>query len=380
MIKQLRISKVILAFLLVLLTLTSCTKPDSATQGNSAVRVGAILPLTGPTSYLGEDERLGIELALASRQNSNPKIEFIFEDSQGKSDLALSAMRKLIDVNKTSIFVVTTTTPVLATLPAFQESGKDVLVFSQAMIPEVTKGYPFAFRVYATSDEETDLTSAYAKEKGYKRFAALHIANRFGEEGINYFSRKVKSNGGEVVINESFQFTDTDYRTVLTKIKQLNPDAIAIYAYSTNYPLIFRQMEEIGLNIPVLGNADLALGGLQDKISSSFLERVVFPAPYYYVSQNDAQVLDFNQKVRAKGKAPNFDIGYSYDSTMILIRAIEQTNSSDPSVLKQYLLKMEPYKGVTGTIKLNEERDTRADMQLVRWGQNGVEVVWQRPQ
>ena len=280
-----------------------------------------------------------------------------------------------MDFQGIRIFVVTTTSPVLSALPAFRDSGKDLLVIAQCMVPEVTKGFPFAYRLYATSDEETDLLAEYAKEKNLKKMGALHIRNQFGEEGVKFFKRKVTSFGCDVVLTESFAFSDKDFRTVIEKFKVEKIDGLIIYAYSTNFPLIFQQMQETGLMIPVLGNSDLALGGLEDKINNEFLRNVVFPAPNYYFVKGDQKIDKFNELVKATGTQPNFDMAYSYDMTKILIKAIKTSKSKSPKDIANALEKLMPYHGVSGTIRLNEHRDTRSDMKLVRWGSSGIELV-----
>jgi ABC-type branched-subunit amino acid transport system substrate-binding protein len=283
-------------------------------------------------------------------------------------------MQKLLAQN-VNIQVVSTTGPVLATLPAYKQSGKDVLVITQAMIPQVTKDYPFAYRLYATSDEETDLLAAYAKEKGFKKIGALHINNRFGEEGVNFFKKKVVSGGAAVTVVESFSFTDKDFKTVLAKMKSMKVDAIIVYAYSTSFPTIFQQMQEVGLNVPVMGNADLALGGMDKKVSAAFLKNVVFPAPRYYFAKNDPKVEAFNAKVKAKGQEPSFDTAYFYDMTNILAQAIDKTPSRAPKEIAKSIESLMPYEGVTGLIRLNEYRDTRADMKLVSWDNSSLKIV-----
>jgi branched-chain amino acid transport system substrate-binding protein len=362
---------------LIATTTASCSflNKTTTTDKNNIVKIGAILPMTGPTGYLGEGESLGVKLAMAERKPTDPKIDFVFEDSKGKPDVALSAMQKLLNVENIKIHVVSTTAPVQATLPAYKSSGKDVLVIAQAMVPSVTKDYPFAYRLYATSDEETDLLAAYAKEKGFKKIGALHINNRFGQEGVNFFKRKVKGYGADVTLIESFSFSDKDFKTILAKMKGMKVDALLIYAYSDSFPTIFQQMQEAGLKVPVMGNADLALGGLSKKVSADFLKNVTFPAPRYYFAKNDPRVEAFNSKVKAQGKEANFDIAYFYDMTNILTKAIDKTPSKSPKDIAASIESLMPYQGVTGLIRLNEYRDTRADMKLVHWDKGALQVV-----
>ncbi len=72
----------------------------------------------------------------------------------------------------------------LATLPAYKQSNKDVLVLIQSTYPGITKGYPFAYRIYATADEETDFIAEYVKKQGYKKIGlpAATLAAGVGDE------------------------------------------------------------------------------------------------------------------------------------------------------------------------------------------------------
>jgi ABC-type branched-subunit amino acid transport system substrate-binding protein len=83
------------------------TQNNDIPQKEKVARVGIILPMTGPTAYLGEGEALGSRLALESQNAQSPiKVEYVFEDSQGKPDIAISAVRKLLDVQNIRLHVV----------------------------------------------------------------------------------------------------------------------------------------------------------------------------------------------------------------------------------------------------------------------------------
>lgn len=367
---------IIAAIAVVVISIGVAIISQQSKPSRDSVKIGAILPLTGPIGYLGEGESLGIRLAAGAQDPAaNKKVEFVFEDSQGKADAAISASRKLLEIQDIPIQAVFTTTPVLATLPIFKDSGRDVLVMTQCMVPGVTKGYPFAYRLYATSDEETDLLAAYAKQRGLRRFAGIHINNRFGEEGVNFFRDKIRAFGGEMVLQEQFTFADKDFRSLLTKIKSMNVDGLIIYAYSTTFPVIFQQMQELGMDLPVLGNLDLALGGLEDKVNLDFLKKVVFPAPRYYFEKDNPKTKSFNEKVRAAGSQPSIDVAYAYDMATLLIAAVQKADSGEPKAVAAALETLMPFEGATGSITLDENHDTRAEMKLVRWGSDGIEIV-----
>jgi len=353
----------------------SGSNPTTPTTKVEVIKVGAIIPLTGPAAYLGEGERLGMQLALENYPDMKSKVNFIFEDSQGKPENAVTSVRKLLDFENVGIHAVSTTGAVLATLPAYKQSGKDVLVFAQSMMPELTKGYPFAYRIYATADEEMKLLAEYSKQQKYLRVGTLNATNRAGDEAAKILQRKVGEYGGTVEISESVPSTEKDFRNILGKFKEKNLDAIMIYAFTTGYPTILQQMEEVGLKIPILGNLQFAVGGFDQKISPDVLRRVVFPASRYYIAKDDPKIKEFDQKVKAAGKEANHDIAYFYDMTNILIKAIQTSPSKSPKDIGASMLKLMPYEGVTGTIQLNADRDNQATMTLVKRTDNGIKIL-----
>jgi branched-chain amino acid transport system substrate-binding protein len=343
---------------------------------NNIIQIGATLPLTGQIAYLGQGEKLGMELALEKYPELKSRVKFIFEDSQGKPELAVSATKKLLDIQNVNIHALSTTGVLLATLPSFKQSKKDVLVFTQSMMPGITKEYPFTMRIYPSATEEMKILAGYIKKKNYVKIGTLNITgNRSGDEAANVLKEQIKSTTARIEISESVPANEKDFKSVLTKLKSKNLDAIMIYGFAPGYPVVLKQMKEVGLKTPVLGNLQLAIGGIEKEVDQETLSRVVFPASRYYTNQSNPLVKEFNAKVKAVGKEPNHDIAYFYDMTSILLQAIKDSPSSSPSELQAAILKKMPYEGVTGRIQTNADRDTEATMILVRKTPSGLEVV-----
>jgi branched-chain amino acid transport system substrate-binding protein len=261
-------------------------------------------------------------------------------------------------------------------LPTFQQSKKDVLVFTQSMMPGVTKTYPFAVRIYPSATEEMKLLANYIKKKKYLKIGTLNITgNRSGDEAAKVLKEQIESSGAKIEISESVPANEKDFKSVLTKLKSKNLDAIMIYGFAPGYPVVLKQMKEVGLKTTILGNLQLAIGGIEKEVDRETLDKVVFPASRYYTNQNNPLVKDFNAKVKAVGKQPNHDIAYYYDMTSILLQAIKDSPSSSPSAIQSTILKRMPYEGVTGTIQTNADRDIESSMNLVRYSTSGLEKV-----
>ena len=340
------------------------------------VEFSAILPLTGPLSHLGDNERIGMELALSDiKAKGEPSISFRFEDSQGKGPNAVTALRKQWDVDGRRFFIVATTGPALATLPIFKDAKEEKLVISQTMYPDITKGYPFAFRLFASSRQEAQLLANHAARNGHKRAAILHIQNEWGTESASIFRAAYEASGGTVVAKETYTFADKDYRIILAKLAAGKPDVLLIYAYPDNFPTIMKQFSEMGQSVPILANSDFAIGTLLKDIPPTVLATTVFPAPRYLYDSSKSAISKFNEHVQATGHTPNFDIATFYDMTMILNKAVATAKNTSPAAVREALSAVFPYDGVTGHMELTPDRELIVDFALSKWVNGKLELL-----
>lgn len=350
--------------------------PGAESSGVGTIEFSAILPLTGPLSHLGENERIGMTLALEDiKERGTPNIAFNFDDSQGKGPTTVTALRKQWDVDRRRFFVVATTGPALAALPVLRDEKEDKVVISQTMYPDITKGYPFAFRLFASSRQEAQLLANHAADSGYKRAAILHIQNEWGTESSSIFRSTFESRGGGVVGAETYTFADKDYRPALGKLIVGKPDVILLYAYPDNFPTILKQLAELGQTIPVLANADFALPAVAKEVPAEFLARTVFPAPKFFYDSKSDRIARFNEQISKKGHVPNFDIATFYDMTMILQEAAKKAEEATPAAFRAALTKVFPYEGVTGHMELSENRELKVDLALSRWVNGEIQIV-----
>ena len=344
------------------------TGKNNVTNTNAPIAFTAILPLTGPLSHLGENEKIGMTLALEDgRASGLGNLSFNFEDSAGKGPTAATVTQKRLTVNGDRFFIVATTGPVLATLPIFRDLSEDKLVISQTMYPRVTAGYPFSFRLFPSSQQEAELLAKHAIGAGQKRVAALHIQNEWGTESVAVFRKALEAAGGTLTTAETYTFADKDFRTILAKIMSTGPDAILIYAYPDNFPVIMKQFAEMGKPLPILANADFAIGTIVKDIPPGILATTVFPAPRYLNDAGNPAIVQFNQRVRAAGHEPNFDIATFYDMTMILQKAAAKAKDRSVSGLRDALATAFPYDGVTGHMELTVDRELVVEFALSKW-------------
>lgn len=329
----------------------------------SDINVLAILPLTGPAATFGEDEKLGIQLALKKAGTTPVKVKFV--DSQGKPDVAISALQQSYAVDGTRVFITSTTSQSLALLPAIKDKDEDTLTFVIATLSNITKDYPSAVRIYPSVDEEVRVLGEFAERKQLKRVAALCFQSQAGEDAIRLMKSRIEKFNGQLVFSDTFPITEKDFRPLLLKIKERSPDALFVTGFSNNYADIFRQMLEMQFSIPVMAGVGMPLGEFEKSLPETFLSNVVFPASRFSFDYDSEDVASFRKAVVEAGRVPNYEIAYAFENAMLLIKASE--SKRNPTGILESLKSLMPYQGITGQIELNANRDALLELTPCRY-------------
>lgn len=334
------------------------------------VSLTVMLPLTGPAAAFGEDERLGMEVALDSQTNT-AKVNF--QDTQGKPDIAASILQQSYDIGGDRVFICSTTGPSMAVLPLLKEKSDENLIFIVATLSSITVDYPNAIRIYPSVDEEIRVLGAYAEKSHFKKIAALCVRNQAGEDAIRTMEKRVREFDGQLIFSDTFLPAEKDFRTVLQKIKAEKPDALLVTGYSFNYVDIFKQMIEADLNIPILAGVGVPLAGLDNQFPEAFLEMVVFPATRFSFSKDDPKVIAFKNEIAKKGKTANYEMAFAYDTMNLILKS--STPGQSPKQLLDAVMSNAPYEGVNGSIKLNRHRDAELELEPCRYTKSGIEKI-----
>jgi len=284
-----------------------CFSAVVTTTGFSAlaadtVKVGIVLPSTGKLAKFGEIEKLSFEMALeeinsAGGINGTP-LEFVIEDTTGKPDVGRSAAEKLISqdkvvmlgggysssvtaavaglaINKGFPFLVNTGSADNITAPSdHTPSGKragklskdlkeekdpakraeleaEIKELEMRAEKEAEQILP-RFRVFRlnppVSEYASGLESFLANVVKPKTVAILHENSLFGTKGAAAFEKSSKKLGIEVVLKESYDAGAVDFKPLLSKVKQVNPDLIYMISYVLDASLLMNQSMQLQMN------------------------------------------------------------------------------------------------------------------------------------
>ncbi len=255
----------LLIFFGMVIILKNQTKPKNPTQESKVIKIGAILPLTGDAAVYGEPERNILEIAKDEINNSGgvkgEKIEIIYEDGKCNGKDAASAMQKLASVDKVQIVIGGFCSGESLAAEPIATSNKIALFSPSSSSPKLTGISPFFFRNFPSDSSQGTVLAETALKKGWKKIAIILEQKDYALGIYNAFSSKIISLGGETV-KEGFPSGTTDYKTILTKLKNSNPDALFLVVQDPSDSIILRQLRELNWK-PSLLISDVTIGNVK---------------------------------------------------------------------------------------------------------------------
>jgi len=372
----------VLASVMAITLLAGCSGnagSGSSSSTGDTIKIGAIGPLSGAASTYGISVKEGAQL-LEKEVNSagginGKKIQFIFEDDQADPNSSMQAFNKLVDSEKVSaILGPVTSGATLAVAP--NATAKQIpMITPTATEPTITKiGGDYMFRGCFVDSFQGDVLAKYATEKlGKKTAAVLYNSGSDYSKGIaDSFKAKFEGAGGKVGEFLTYNDKDTDFKAQLTKIKTLNPDVIVLPDYYNVVGLIAKQARDMGITSQLLGGDGWESEELT-KIGGDAVNGSLY-INHYYSGDQDASVKTFVDSYKKEyNKEPDAFAALSYDTSKILVKAIEKAGKTDGAAIKDALAAME-MDSVTGHIKFGSDRSAIKSAAIIKV-ENGKKVL-----
>jgi branched-chain amino acid transport system substrate-binding protein len=325
-------------------------------KNNEEIKIGVILPQTGKTAYIGEWASQGIELARKELEGKGKNIKIIYENDACDPKSTVNAMNKLVQVDNVKVIIgPECSSSVLAAAPIAEK--EKVIIFSNvATSSKITDSGEYVFRNRESDALHGKEMADFAFNKLGKRKAGILYLNL--DNGIGFeeaFKKRFTELGGEIVAEESYELSDPDFKTQLTKIKKSNPDVLYFAGQRVENAVV--EARELGMKQQILGPSTIE--------NKAFLE-VVGNAGEGIIYTNfnpDAEsIKDYQESYKeAYNKTSEAYAANSYDALMILTGAIELC-SDDTVCIKDYLYKIQDYNGVSGSFSIDKNGDANREI------------------
>ncbi|WP_042300276.1 ABC transporter substrate-binding protein [Paraburkholderia kururiensis] len=320
------------------------------------VSLGAVLPLTGSSASIGEDQRRGIELAVAKINAQGgvlgQKLQVKIEDSGGTANTALDATRKLATVDHVPVVLGEFSSSVTIPIGQFLVRQGEVHVNIGSSSQQIRKIGAGSFSVIGLDD----LSARFAAQDVYAR-KLRHVAfiapnNGYGQGLASEFKKRFEALGGTVVSLVLYTEGQSTYRRELEQAARAKPDAYVYSAYGQEAATLNRQAYEMQLNKAPWYGIYLTM------CTSDTTPQIAQGQIGLEVAAGGANAKSYADAYQAAYKeAPRSAFGsYAYDATMLAAAAINSAHSADPAKIRAAMDALgKGYDGVTGDIAFDSD-------------------------
>lgn len=314
----------------------------------NTLRIGLSTPATGPAATASEWERWGVEQAVddinAAGGLLGRKVELVTVDNRCSPSEGVNATNKLIAEKVVAIVGAHCSSAHLAAMPLIRDA-RIPMITGIASSPRITEESgagknEWAFRINPSDhDMMVALTKYLGDKKIFRNVAILAEDSDFGRGGVASFEPLAKAAGINIISKDFHPQNLPDYTTILTRIRQSRPDAIALFQLGGDQINFLRNAMQMGVRIPFTGRAELG-GRNMEIIQAGGMENSI-SAWTYSAAVDTPQNKAFIAKIQARAKSlPYLQTWSGYDSTLMLAQAIREANSADTQRIRDALQKI----------------------------------------
>jgi branched-chain amino acid transport system substrate-binding protein len=298
-------------------------------SAQDTVKVGLILPLTGPFAPTGRQIEGGAKLYMQQHGDkvAGKKIELIVRDDGNVADATKRIAQELIVNEKVQVLAGFGLTPLaLATAPISAEAKVPQIVMgaATAIIPDRS---PYIVRTSMVTNQITVGIADWAPKSGLKKVVTLVSDFAPGIDIEKAFSDRFKASGGQIIEQLRVPLANPDFAPFLQRAADAKPDGLFVFVPAGVGAIFMKQFVERGLDksgIRLIGTGDMTDDDILNNIGDVALGLIT--SHHYSADHNSAMnkkfVADFQ---KLNNKRPNFMGVSGYDGMAVLYKALEKT-------------------------------------------------------
>ena len=340
-----------LAVAVAVLVLGTGTGPQAAEE---VVRIGNIIPLSGPSASVGEQGRNAREMAVEEinaaggiKSLGGAKLEMLYADSESKPEKGVSEAERMINTEKVHILTGCWNSAVTYPTTAVAERYGIPFVVPVSVADKITEqGFKTVFRIAAKDSWWTRDQFAFLKDiqeevkTEIKTLAFVYENGDWGKGFAGQWRALAEKNGYKIVLDEPYPSTTTDLSPVVQKIRRARPDALMLVSNAADAILLTNTLADYKVKLKAI----IASGG--GHADPSFLKatgsnaRYLFDIVEWETDVNKPGVKEINEKFKTRygynlaGEAVD-----AYIAMYVIKDALERAGSLDSVKIREALAK-----------------------------------------
>jgi len=316
------------------------------------VKIGNIIPLSGPSATVGQQGKAAREMAIEEinaaggiKSLGGAKLELVFADSESKPEKGVSEAERLINTEKVHVLTGCWNSAVTYPTTAVSERYGIPFVVPVSVSDKITdQGFKTVFRIAAKDSWWTRDQFSFLKdmeeEFGTKveKIAFVYENGDWGKGFAGQWKQLAEKGGYKVVLDEPYPSTTTDLSPVVQKIRRSKADVLMLVSNAADAILLTNTLAEYKVNLKAIitsggGHADPSFLKTTGKSSQYLFDIVEWETDVNKVGAKEA-----NDKYKAKyGQNLTGEAVDAYLAMYLLKDALERAASLDPEKIREAL-------------------------------------------
>ncbi|HVF67052.1 MAG TPA: ABC transporter substrate-binding protein [Pyrinomonadaceae bacterium] len=254
-----------------------------------------------------------------------------------------------------------------AAAAAKAQETKVPLVSTSSADPKLTAAGDYVFRASFLDSFQGEAMAKYAANNIHAKTAAIisESGSQYGADLAGAFEENFTKLGGQVTQKLSYAASDSDFKTLLTPLRDSNPEVIYIPGGYAQVGRLAKQARELGLKSTLLGGD----GWNDPKLFEAGAEALdgSYITGSFSANDPEVQVRKFSSDYAARfGGQPDHTAALAYDATKLVADAVARAGSNDSAKLREAVAQTANYKGLTGDLSFNAERNAVKPTQVFK--------------
>jgi branched-chain amino acid transport system substrate-binding protein len=326
--------------------------PSSVWATDNVVKVGNIIPLSGPSASVGQQGKNAREMAVEEinaaggiKSLGGAKLEMVYADSESKPEKGVAEAERFINTEKVNVLTGCWNSAVSYPTSAVAERYGIPFIVPVSVADKITEqGFKNVFRIAAKDSWWTRDQFAFLKdmEKEFntkvEKLAFVYENGDWGKGFAGQWKMLAEKAGYKVVLDEPYPSTATDLSPVVQKIKRARPDVLLLVSNAADAILLTNTLAEYKVKLKaIIGSG----GGHADP---SFLKaagknaRYIFDIVEWETDVNKPGAKEANAKYNDKyGSNLTGEAVDAYLAMYVLKDALERAGSLDPAKIREAL-------------------------------------------
>jgi branched-chain amino acid transport system substrate-binding protein len=353
--------------------------PVLAQRAPEPIRIGAVLSVTGPASFLGDPEDKTLRLYVnrinqAGGVNGRP-LQLILYDDAGDANRARTFATRLVEDDRVVAMVGGTTTgTTLAMRPVFEDARIPFISLAGG-IEIIDPVQPFTFKTPHTDRMACEKIFADIRARGLTRVGMISGTDGFGQSMRGQCVRVAGAAGITIVAEESYGPRDSDMTPQLTRLRNAaGIEAVVNPGFGQGPAIVTRGYHQLGIRLPLYQSHGVASREFINLATPAAAEGVRLPAAALLIAEqlpaNDPQrqvVLDYKAAFEREFNQPVSTFGgHAYDGLMILVEAMRRANSTDGTRLRDAIRATRGFVGTGGIVNMSATDHMGLDLSAFR--------------